>query len=77
MVKTIVKKFKSALMIDVYIAMLIMLIILMRLINDYDDRVDSDLEHVVVVVESKEVGKQEEEEFSILVVDMRIPLCSR
>ena len=40
------------------------------------DSNDSDLEQVVVVVESKEVGKQEEEEFSILVVDVRIPLCS-
>ena len=43
---------------------------------EYVDSNDSDLEQVVVVVESKEVGKQEEEEFSILVVDVRIPLCS-
>ena len=39
---------------------------------EYVDSNDSDLEQVVVVVESKEVGKQEEEEFSILVVDVRI-----
>ena len=43
---------------------------------EYVDSNDSDLEQEVVVVESKEVGKQEEEEFSILVVDVRIPLCS-
>ena len=36
------------------------------------DSNDSDLEQVVVVVELKEVVKQEEEEFSILVVNVRI-----
>ena len=39
---------------------------------EYVDSNDSDLEQEVVVVESKEVGKQEEEEFSILMVDVRI-----